>query len=105
MDGVLAHPDRIILGGSSRRGDAASEPELKLAERIVDRCAEVEPRLRAARVIGHQVGLRPARPAPRLDAEPIGAARCVHSYGHGGSGVTYSWGAALDAAELLLEQT
>lgn len=84
-------------------GDTPIEPDLDLAERIVSRCAEVEPRLHDAQILGHQVGLRPTRPTPRLEAEPIGTARCVHSYGHGGSGVTHSWGAALDAAHLLLE--
>lgn len=98
------YPGHVVLGGSSRPGDASTEPDLELAERIVARCVEVEPRLRDARVLAHQVGLRPGRPTPRLDTERIGAARCVHSYGHGGSGVTYSWGAAVDAAEMLLER-
>jgi len=34
------------------------------------------------------VGLRPARPTVRLEAEQVGHTRCVHNYGHGGSGVT-----------------
>lgn len=95
--------DHVVLGGSSRSGDWSTEPDVELAERIVGRCLEAEPKLRGARVLAHQVGLRPGRPTPRLDAERIGTARCVHSYGHGGSGVTYSWGAAVDAAEMLLE--
>ncbi len=98
------YPDHVVLGGSSNPGDASTEPDLELAERIVQRCVEVEPRLRHARVRGHQVGLRPGRSSPRLDAEQLGGARCVHSYGHGGSGVTHSWGAAVDAAELLLKE-
>ncbi len=97
------YPDHVVLGGSSRPGDWSTEPDVELAERIVGRCLEAEPKLRDSRVLAHQVGLRPARPTPRLDVERIGTARCVHSYGHGGSGVTYSWGAALDAAEILLD--
>lgn len=34
-----------------------------------------------------------------LAAEP--GTRTVHNYGHGGSGVTYSWGCALDVADLV----
>jgi len=40
----------------------------------------------------------------RLEVEQIGAARCVHNYGHGGSGVTLSWGSAHTAAALLLDE-
>ncbi len=96
------YPGHVVLGGSSRPGDGSTEPDVELAGRIMARCIEVEPKLRDARVLAHQVGLRPGRPTPRMDAEAIGAARCVHSYGHGGSGVTYSWGAAAEAADLLI---
>jgi len=40
------------------------------------------------------VGLRPNRPAVRLEAEPLGDGRRVHCYGHGGMGVSLSWGCA-----------
>lgn len=99
------HPDHVVLGGCARPGDASTGPDLDLAQRIMSRCTEVEPSLQGAQVLDHQVGLRPARPTPRLDTETIGPAHCVHSYGHGGSGVTHSWGAALEATDLLLEQT
>jgi len=45
-----------------------------------------------------RVGLRPMRKQNvRLDQEP---GRCIiHNYGHGGSGVTFSWGCAFEVAE------
>ncbi len=47
------------------------------------------------------VGLRPFRPQGfRLDAERIGDALVVHDYGHGGGGVTLSWGTASLACDL-----
>jgi D-amino-acid oxidase len=46
--------------------------------------------------------LRPARPFVRLEAEPDGARTVVHNYGHGGAGVTLSWGCAEDATDLVL---
>jgi D-amino-acid oxidase len=38
--------------------------------------------------------LRPGRPSVRLEAEWIGDSLVVHNYGHGGAGVTLSWGCA-----------
>ncbi len=96
------YPDHVVIGGVARRGDDSTKPDHELAERMLQRCVAVEPRLGDARVLGHQVGLRPTRPTPRLELQEIGGARCVHSYGHGGSGVTHSWGAAFAAGDLLL---
>jgi D-amino-acid oxidase len=55
------------------------------------------PELRTARVLRHKVGLRPVRPAVRL--ERVGDV--VHCYGHGGAGVTLSWGVAEEVVALL----
>ena len=41
------------------------------------------------------VGLRPFRkPGPRLEAVKVGSKDVVHNYGHGGGGVSLSWGVA-----------
>ena len=47
------------------------------------------------------MGLRPARPQVRLEAEDVGGSRVVHCYGHGGAGVTLSWGCADEVAGLV----
>lgn len=96
------YPNHVVIGGVARRGYDSIEPDLEISERMLQRCVAVEPRFSNVRVLGHQVGLRPTRPTPRLEVEMIGSSRCVHSYGHGGSGVTHSWGAAFAAADLLL---
>jgi glycine/D-amino acid oxidase-like deaminating enzyme len=45
------------------------------------------------------VCVRPFRAAgPRMDVETVGDKRVVHNYGHGGSGWSLSWGAAMIAA-------
>jgi D-amino-acid oxidase len=97
------HGDIVVLGGTEDHGSWSLEPDPATAERIVLAAAAAEPRLAGAAVIGHRVGLRPVRPSVRLEAGSIGGRRrVVHNYGHGGAGVTLSWGCALDvAAEIL----
>jgi len=97
-------PITSCSGGTQSTDDTSAEPDPQVAQDILRRCIEIEPRLGDARVRGHQVGLRPARPTVRLEIEQIGGARCVHNYGHGGSGVTLSWGSAFTAANLLFDQ-
>ncbi|MEU0458917.1 FAD-dependent oxidoreductase, partial [Streptomyces sp. NPDC006129] len=48
------------------------------------------------------VGLRPTRPAVRLERDALPDGRLlVHNYGHGGGGVTVAWGCAEEAARLV----
>ena len=61
------------------------------------------PRVKVARdrVIREIVGLRPYRPSGFLvSAERIGEKLLVHNYGHGGAGITLSWGTASMAVDL-----
>jgi D-amino-acid oxidase len=99
---VFPHGEVAVLGGTTVAGRASLEPDPAVAARILRDAAAVEPRLRGARVLGHRVGLRPYRPQVRLEAalsEPAGPL-VVHNYGHGGAGVTLSWGCARDVAAL-----
>jgi D-amino-acid oxidase len=99
---LFPHGDRVILGGTEERGNWSLDPDPSTAQRILRDCHGIDPRLRTARIIGHRVGLRPARPQVRLEAEPLAAGRLlVHNYGHGGAGITLSWGCARDVAELI----
>jgi D-amino-acid oxidase len=53
------------------------------------------------RVIREVVGLRPYRPSGFVvEAEKFGNKLLVHNYGHGGGGVTLSWGTASLAVDL-----
>ena len=99
------HPSRIVCGGIRvpDRWDGTPDPELSV--RIVQRCRAVQPRLHDAEVIETVTGLRPDRPTVRLEAQTLGSVRYVHNYGHGGNGVTLSWGCARQAAQLALAPT
>jgi D-amino-acid oxidase len=94
------HQDRVVCGGVRLPGRWDTAPDSDLTDRIVARCRRVQPRLRDAAVIEVMTGLRPDRPAVRVEAEPLGSGICVHNYGHGGNGVSLSWGCAREAAEL-----
>ncbi|MFD9910227.1 FAD-dependent oxidoreductase [Streptomyces sp. NPDC059063] len=100
----LPQPGGLVLGGTAEDGDWSLVPDPATAEAIVRRCARVRPEIAGARVIGHRVGLRPARPAVRLERERADAGRVVvHNYGHGGAGVTVAWGCAREAARLVAD--
>ena len=67
----------------------------------------VLPPVRASwdRVIRTTVGLRPHRPSGFvLRAERLDAKTVIHNYGHGGSGMSLSWGTAFMAAEIATQQ-
>ena len=91
---MFPHGDTVLLGGTNEEGRWDEEPDPAIAERIVAGCAAIDPRLRDAEILGHRVGLRPYRPAVRLEPEPLGDGVLWHNYGHGGAGVSLSWGCA-----------
>jgi D-amino-acid oxidase len=100
---LFPHADTVVLGGTAERGNPSREPDPATAQRILRDCTAIEPRLRGAQIIAHKVGLRPVRPTVRLEAEELaGGRRLVHNYGHGGAGVSLSWGCAAEAASLAL---
>jgi D-amino-acid oxidase len=94
----------LVLGGSAEPGRTDVDPDVKVTDAILARCAAIEPALANADVLDHRVGLRPARERIRL--EHVAPARLsqphlVHNYGHGGGGVTLSWGCANEVRELI----
>lgn len=60
----------------------------------------------ANRIIRQVAGLRPFRPSGFVvKAETLGEKTIIHNYGHGGCGVTLSWGTAEMAVNLARETT
>ncbi|WP_030587144.1 FAD-dependent oxidoreductase [Streptomyces anulatus] len=96
-------PDGLVLGGTAEADDERRAPDPRTAREIVARCARIRPEIAGARVLGHRVGLRPAREAGvRIGTAPLpGGGLLVHNYGHGGAGVTVAWGCARAAAALV----
>jgi D-amino-acid oxidase len=103
---AYVHPrtNDCILGGTLDEGqwDTAVDPVAGAA--IIERCCDLVPALRGERVLEQVVGLRPGRATIRLEEdEPIASGvRLLHNYGHGGAGITLSWGCAAAVAALVV---
>jgi D-amino-acid oxidase len=92
---AFPHGEVVILGGTAEEGAADWAPRPEVSARILRDCAAAFPVLRDARVVTERVGLRPCRPEVRLEEEALPGGRVLwHNYGHGGAGVTLSWGCA-----------
>ena len=94
---VFPHAGRTVVGGVALPEDDAT-PDDEVAEAVLARAVAVEPRLAGAPVLGCEVGWRPVRPTPRVERDERGV---VHAYGHGGVGVTVSWGVADEVVGLV----
>jgi D-amino-acid oxidase len=93
---VVPRGTDVVCGGTDEVAEDR-EPDPKTAEAILDRCREVVPELAGMPVLGHAVGIRPVRTAVRVER----ADGVVHCYGHGGAGVTLSWGCADEVVQLV----
>ncbi len=91
---VVPRSNDIILGGTDTEDEWNRRPNAQVARDIVARATALVPELAGARVLGHRVGLRPARPSVRLELDDRAGHPVIHCYGHGGAGVTTSWGCA-----------
>lgn len=93
---VVPRSRDIVVGGTDQEGEWSRTPDPAIAEDVWRRATRLVPELEGARVLQHRVGLRPVRPAVRV--ERVGDV--IHCYGHGGAGVTLSWGTADEVVTL-----
>ena len=94
---VLPRGDVIVCGGTHEEGDADPAPREHETRDILARCARLAPALEGARPLAVKVGLRPGRRGGvRLERE----GHVIHCYGHGGAGVTLSWGCAQEVVAI-----
>ncbi|GAA0388775.1 amino acid oxidase [Acrocarpospora corrugata] len=97
--GYMPHPGRVVLGGNATPDNWTLSPDPTQTEAILSRCIAIEPRLSTARILAVEVGLRPGRPSIRLEPDPN--TNVIHCYGHGGVGVSMSWGCAHEVTTML----
>lgn len=102
---ALPHPGRVVCGGTDVVASWDTEPDAAVHDAIVARVRSAVPELATAEVLGSRVGLRPVAPAVRLARCAVAGREVVTNYGHGGAGVTLSWGCAEEVVRLVGEAT
>ncbi|MEC7712429.1 MAG: FAD-dependent oxidoreductase [Candidatus Thermoplasmatota archaeon] len=100
---IVPRSNDMILGGVAQEGNWSLEPTQEDRNFILEKCSKIIPDLKNAEIIEDIVGLRPGRAEVRLEKEQISGKVIIHNYGHGGSGVTLSWGCAEEVVELANE--
>ncbi|XP_078068486.1 D-aspartate oxidase isoform X2 [Mustelus asterias] len=97
----------VILGGTRQRDDWRMSVDPSDSEAIFEACCAYEPSLKLSHKLFEGVGLRPTRAVLRLEKEKLKRGgrqmHLVHNYGHGGAGVSFHWGTAKEAAQLVQE--
>jgi D-amino-acid oxidase len=97
--------NRLLLGGLVEPDEWSTDINLEnysLVKDMLDRCVEFLPVLKDIKLDPDEpvrAGLRPYRKhCIRLEREP--GTSIIHNYGHGGSGITFSWGCANEVVSL-----
>lgn len=99
---IIPNMDTVVLGGTHQENDYNLNVCPKDKAFINEGCKTYIPGLKHAEHQFDWVGLRPGRRQVRLEMEITGNNKIlIHNYGHGGCGVTLSWGCASEVVSLL----
>ncbi len=97
----------VLCGGTaieiSEPLDARSPVTFQLdrqCDDVIDRTSRVLKSVQGSPELTRGVGIRPMRNSVRIEHDPF-QSNLIHCYGHGGSGLTLSWGSADRVAQLL----
>ncbi len=104
---IVPRTHDIVLGGTYEEQNESLEVDPDETQAIVRRCANLAPEFSVVPpedIVSVVCGLRPVRSTVRVEAERISPDRLlVHNYGHGGAGITLSWGCATEVVRLIAE--
>jgi D-amino-acid oxidase len=99
----------MILGGTYEEDNESIEVDATETEAILSRCTRLAPdfpAIAAEDILGVYCGLRPARSTVRVEGEWVAPDQLlIHNYGHGGAGITLSWGCAAEVVVLVARMT
>jgi D-amino-acid oxidase len=104
---IIPRTHDIVLGGTYEEQNESLEVDADETQAIVRRCRNLAPEFPIVTpedITSVICGLRPVRSTVRVEAERISPDRLlVHNYGHGGAGITLSWGCATEVVQLISE--
>lgn len=92
----------VILGGTYEKGVEDTTIDDNETRAILQRCTSRLPAVSQLEVLGAACGLRPVRHEVRVEKQVLPDGKMlIHNYGHGGAGVTLSYGCALEVLSML----
>ncbi|XP_071949875.1 D-aspartate oxidase-like [Antedon mediterranea] len=102
---IIPCRNTVLVGKSVQKNNWNLKVDKNDRKEIWRSAVNMFPSISHAELDHEWVGLRPGRPTVRLERETINIdgniVPIVHNYGHGGRGVSMSWGCAEDAAKLV----
>merc|ERR1719150_705805 len=99
---VIPNTETVVLGSVDTPGNWDTWPGRTDRDLILERCDKLYPGIKNCPLVSERVGLRPCRKGGvRCELEVMGDKKVVHNYGHGGSGVTLSWGCAAQVVQIV----
>jgi D-amino-acid oxidase len=97
----------VLCGGTAIEVDEELDPRVAIrfqlseqTDKLLQRAKLIRNDLSNAREFDRGVGIRPVRKSVRIEYD-TNSSKIIHCYGHGGSGMTLSWGSAYRVAELI----
>lgn len=99
---IIPRVNDVVLGGTAQEHVYETAVNADTAAALRARCVALVPELTHAPVLRNKVGIRPCRTTVRVEEEEIDGLRVIHNYGHGGAGVTLSWGCADEVASMIM---
>jgi D-amino-acid oxidase len=89
----MPHGNKIVIGGTAEKEYSHHLVDEIQINRMINNAKKIDDKFKKSVVISKKVGFRPCRNSIRFEFDKK-YKNVFHNYGHGGSGVSLSWGCA-----------